>query len=246
MIATGDAANPKTPKDADAKEMAQKGSYSDAFKRAAVKWGVGRYLYALDAPWVDIEKRGNSYVLPKASEAYLRKWLAHRLGMDVPPLPQQPQPPEGAPEKEAPAAPKGPSEPKPSQQAAASVPAASPAATPRHAVLVGDGAGRIGLDGIHRKVLGIVAKLDSYGVGPLKGVLTKIDKAHAEWLVWRDMEAAGMTDSQRRQVDTVMAAFAGCRAKIAAAITQQEQVAEHPDANPATGELRYEPVEGAA
>lgn len=31
---------------------AEKGAISDAFKRAAVKWGIGRYLYALDAPWV--------------------------------------------------------------------------------------------------------------------------------------------------------------------------------------------------
>src|ERR1041385_2356535 len=28
----------------DAKEMAEKGSYSDAFKRAAVLWGIGQYL----------------------------------------------------------------------------------------------------------------------------------------------------------------------------------------------------------
>lgn len=31
---------------------AEKGAISDAFKRAAVKWGIGRYLYDLDAPWV--------------------------------------------------------------------------------------------------------------------------------------------------------------------------------------------------
>lgn len=30
----------------------EKGGLSDAFKRAAVKWGVGRYLYALGSPWV--------------------------------------------------------------------------------------------------------------------------------------------------------------------------------------------------
>lgn len=46
---------------ADAKEMAEKGSYSDAFKRAAVLWGIGRYLYALDSPWVAIEPMGRSY-----------------------------------------------------------------------------------------------------------------------------------------------------------------------------------------
>ena len=30
----------------------EKGGISDAFKRAAVPWGIGRYLYRLSAPWV--------------------------------------------------------------------------------------------------------------------------------------------------------------------------------------------------
>lgn len=34
---------------------AEKGSLSDAFKRAAVKWGIGRYLYDVPAPWVPCE-----------------------------------------------------------------------------------------------------------------------------------------------------------------------------------------------
>lgn len=33
---------------------AEKGALSDAFKRAAVRWGIGRYLYDLDSPWVKI------------------------------------------------------------------------------------------------------------------------------------------------------------------------------------------------
>lgn len=33
----------------------EKGAISDAFKRAAVHWGIGRYLYALDAVWVPCE-----------------------------------------------------------------------------------------------------------------------------------------------------------------------------------------------
>lgn len=40
---------------------AEKGSISDAFKRAAVKWGIGRYLYALDAPWVPCESYETEY-----------------------------------------------------------------------------------------------------------------------------------------------------------------------------------------
>lgn len=35
---------------------AEKGALSDAFKRAAVKWGIGRYLYDMPAPWVKIDE----------------------------------------------------------------------------------------------------------------------------------------------------------------------------------------------
>tara|TARA_R110000851_G_scaffold100482_1_gene216074 strand:- start:38 stop:496 length:459 start_codon:yes stop_codon:yes gene_type:complete len=34
----------------------EKGQFSDAFKRAAVLWGVGRYLYYLDNIWCDVDK----------------------------------------------------------------------------------------------------------------------------------------------------------------------------------------------
>ena len=33
----------------------EKGGMSDAFKRTAVKWGIGRYLYRLPATWADCE-----------------------------------------------------------------------------------------------------------------------------------------------------------------------------------------------
>lgn len=32
-----------------------KGAFSDAFKRAAVRWGIGRYLYGLTAPWLILD-----------------------------------------------------------------------------------------------------------------------------------------------------------------------------------------------
>ena len=58
----------------------EKGSYSDSFKRACVKWGVGRYLYDLDSPWVAVEQRGRTYVIPDGSQRTLRekldKWQA--------------------------------------------------------------------------------------------------------------------------------------------------------------------------
>lgn len=60
---------------ADAKEMSEKGSYSDAFKRAAVLWGVGRYLYDLDSPWVEIEEAGRSFKIKQSEYTKLRKLL---------------------------------------------------------------------------------------------------------------------------------------------------------------------------
>jgi hypothetical protein len=71
----------------------EKGMVSDAFKRAAVKWGIGRYLYSLDSPWVAIEARGNSYVIAEAGKAVLRAVLTKQAGASRPaaPVPQQPK-----------------------------------------------------------------------------------------------------------------------------------------------------------
>lgn len=48
-----------------------KGALSDAFKRAAVRWGVGRYLYDLKSPWVAIQPRGKSFFIPEDEEKKL-------------------------------------------------------------------------------------------------------------------------------------------------------------------------------
>lgn len=39
-----------------------KGQFSDAFKRAAVKHGIGRYLYDCDSPWIALDER---WAIPK-------------------------------------------------------------------------------------------------------------------------------------------------------------------------------------
>jgi hypothetical protein len=52
-----------------------KGALSDAFKRAAVLWGIGRYLYSLDSPWVALEARGRSYVIAKSELPRLKSML---------------------------------------------------------------------------------------------------------------------------------------------------------------------------
>lgn len=36
---------------------AEKGALSDAFKRAAVRWGIGRYLYDISSPWCELDER---------------------------------------------------------------------------------------------------------------------------------------------------------------------------------------------
>jgi hypothetical protein len=46
---------------------AEKGALSDAFKRSAVRWGIGRYLYDVASTWVEIEPAGKSFKI-KASE----------------------------------------------------------------------------------------------------------------------------------------------------------------------------------
>ena len=51
---------------------AEKGGSSAAFKRAAVRWGIGEYLYHLPSPWVELEKNR----IPKETQADLTNRLA--------------------------------------------------------------------------------------------------------------------------------------------------------------------------
>lgn len=48
-----------------------KGGISDSFKRAAVLWGIGRYLYGMDTVWVDVEQSGSSYRIPDREQRRL-------------------------------------------------------------------------------------------------------------------------------------------------------------------------------
>ena len=80
---------------------AVKGGISDALKRAAVKWGVGRYLYRLPSEWVSCELRGKSVVLlenPRLPEWAVPAGMAYNRK----PTPQE------ALEHKAAASPKGP------------------------------------------------------------------------------------------------------------------------------------------
>ena len=52
---------------------ATKGGISSAMKRAAVQWGIGRYLYKLPTIWVAIEPNGRSYKI-KGKPPELPNW----------------------------------------------------------------------------------------------------------------------------------------------------------------------------
>jgi hypothetical protein len=68
---------------------AEKGALSDAFKRAAVRWGIGRYLYEVDSPWVAIEPMGKSYKIKETEYRRLRRLLT---GEAPPPEKLTPEP----------------------------------------------------------------------------------------------------------------------------------------------------------
>jgi hypothetical protein len=69
------------------REMAEKGGYSDAFKRAAVQWGVGRYLYDIDCPWVELDDRKR---IKPHEQARLKTILGNvRPANTPPPLPKK-------------------------------------------------------------------------------------------------------------------------------------------------------------
>lgn len=59
----------------DSDVEAEKGALSDAFKRAAVRWGIGRYLYDIASPWVEIEPAGKSFSIKQSEYQKLEKLL---------------------------------------------------------------------------------------------------------------------------------------------------------------------------
>ena len=58
----------KTDGAGDTGKEAEKGAISDAIKRAAVQWGIGRYLYNLPAVWCKIVPMGKSYRLAETPD----------------------------------------------------------------------------------------------------------------------------------------------------------------------------------
>lgn len=70
----------------DSDVEAEKGAFSDAFKRAAVRWGIGRYLYDMDSPWVELKPMGRSYVIADGELPKLRALLARKAGTTPKPV----------------------------------------------------------------------------------------------------------------------------------------------------------------
>lgn len=78
----------KTDVGKPSKMDAEKGEASDAFKRAAVKWGVGRYLYDMEVQWVDtvehsgkrmpVDSNGNKLWNRKAVSDYCNSLLKNK------------------------------------------------------------------------------------------------------------------------------------------------------------------------
>lgn len=64
----------------DSDVEAEKGAISDALKRAAVKWGIGRYLYDLGNIWVDLEPAGRSQRIKKDQYVKLQTALNKQFG----------------------------------------------------------------------------------------------------------------------------------------------------------------------
>lgn len=63
----------------------EKGALSDAFKRAAVMWGIGRYLYSFPSIWVKIRPLGRSFIIDENETGKLIAAMEkHSRGIIVP------------------------------------------------------------------------------------------------------------------------------------------------------------------
>ncbi len=73
--------------DDDNENEAVKSAYSDAFKRAAVKFGVGRFLYDLPKMWGKAKPMGKSFILEDGELERLRRMVDEALSSRKPASP---------------------------------------------------------------------------------------------------------------------------------------------------------------
>ena len=64
----------------DTNMEAEKGAFSGAFKRAAVQWGIGRYLYSVPAPWVELSNKQIPTEQQKQLQERLDAWQRKMFG----------------------------------------------------------------------------------------------------------------------------------------------------------------------
>lgn len=74
-----------------------KGGLSGAMKRAGVQWGIGRYLYALEAYYANVSPSGANYAQTKDKTPF--KWDPPSLPAWALPAGEQPKPPAAPPKK---------------------------------------------------------------------------------------------------------------------------------------------------
>ncbi len=66
---------------------AEKGGLSDAFKRSAARWGIGRFLYDVGTPWVELIEERGKHVISDAGKTKLNEVYekaAQRVGWGNP------------------------------------------------------------------------------------------------------------------------------------------------------------------
>ncbi|HET6568388.1 MAG TPA: Rad52/Rad22 family DNA repair protein [Rhodothermales bacterium] len=70
-----------------------KGGLSNAMRRAAVQWGIGRYLYRLPSQWVPVDERGRFIQPPRVDRKYLPSQSGDgaETAAQQPPVPMQPR-----------------------------------------------------------------------------------------------------------------------------------------------------------
>ncbi len=70
-----------------------KGGLSNAMRRAAVQWGIGRYLYDLPQQWVPVDERGRFVQPPRIAPQFLpsRSHDGAETAVQQPPVPARPR-----------------------------------------------------------------------------------------------------------------------------------------------------------
>jgi hypothetical protein len=214
---------------------------------------VGRYLYQLDAPWVDVEKRGNSVVMPAKSEEQLRRWLAGwmranghgALVTEVPPeAPAKPaarQEPPPAPAK----APPPKAAPKPA--AATAKPSGhvtEPDAEPVTAATLLDGTPhRPGLRSICERIKATRDRLKTGHPVADDQTVYALNDAYDAWESWRRAVHPKLPEAEQAKLGTALAAYEKLAKSLDDAARKAERTAQAKaaGADPETGEvLEYE------